>query len=236
MKLDALSGLRLYIADEATDISNKEQMCMVNRWLDNMYDINEDPIGLIQLPKTGANTLTSALKDVLVRCILPLSQCRGQAYDGTSAMSGRIKGVATQIKNEQPAALHVHCLAHCLNLCLQDATRICNCVRDTLELIMELVKLIKFSPKRSTLFQTLKSQMSPDTNDLRPLCPTRWTVRTGAIGAVLSNYSTLCTVLEEVNSTGRDEYAVKAGGILRQMEKFSTYFGLKLCFLVFSST
>ena len=224
------------IADEATDISNKEQMCVVIRWVDDMYEINEDPIGLIQLPKTDANTLTSALKDVLVRCILPLSQCRGQAYDGASAMSGRIKGVATQIKNEQPAALHVHCLAHCLNLCLQDATRICNCVRDTLELIMELVKLIKFSPKRSTLFQTLKSQMSPDTNDLRPLCPTRWTVRTGAIGAVLSNYSTLCTVLEEVNSTGRDEYAVKAGGILRQMEKFSTYFGLKLCFLVFSST
>lgn len=139
-------------------------------------------------------------------------------------------------KREQPAALHVHCLAHCLNLCLQDAARICPHVRDALELIMELVKLIKFSPKRSSLFETLKSQMTPETNGLRPLCPTRWTVRTGAIEAVLSNYSTLCTVLEEVNKTGYDEYAMKAGGFLRMMEKFTTFFGLKLCLMVFSST
>ena len=39
-------------------------------------------------------------------------------------------------------------------------------------------------------------------------------MRTGAIGAVISN--SLYTVLEEVNSTGRDEYAMKAGGILRK--------------------
>ena len=163
------------------------------------------------------------MKDVRVHCILPLSQCRGQAYDGASYMSGHLLGVAAQIKSEQPAALHVHCLAHCFNLCLQDAARICHHVRDALELIIELVKLIKYSPKRSSLFQSLKSQVSPDTSDIRPLCPTRWTVCTGAIGAVLSNYSTLCTVLEEVNSTGRDEYAMKAGGILRMLEKFATF-------------
>ena len=52
--------------------------------------------------------------------------------------------------------------------------------------------------------------MSPDTSGLRPLCPTRWTVRTGPIDAVFNNYSTLCAVLE-VNQTGRDEYAMKAG-------------------------
>lgn len=77
---------------------------------------------------------------------------------------------------------------------------------------MELVKLIKFSPKRSSLLQTLKSQMSPDKENLCPLCPTRWTVHTVAIEAVLANYKTFCTLLEEVNDTGRDEYAVKAGG------------------------
>ena len=39
-----------------------------------------------------------------------------------------------------------------------------------------------------------------------------------------------------MNSTGYDEYAMKAGGFLRMMEKFCTFFALKLCFLVFSST
>lgn len=78
--------------------------------------------------------------------------------------------------------------------------------------------------------------MSPDTSGLRPLCPTRWTVRTGVIGAVLNNYSTLCAVLEEVNQTGCDEYAMKAGGYVAQLEMFSTFFGLKLCFFEFSAT
>lgn len=86
------------IADEATDVNYKEQMCVVIRWVDEDYEIYEDPIGLIQVPKTDADTLTNALKDVLVRCILPLNQCRGQPYDGASNMSGHLRGVAAQIK------------------------------------------------------------------------------------------------------------------------------------------
>ena len=50
------------IADEATDISCGEQMCVAIRWADNNYEIHEDPIGLFQVPKTDAETLTSALK------------------------------------------------------------------------------------------------------------------------------------------------------------------------------
>ena len=37
------------IADEATDISCKEQMSIVIRWVDDMYEIYEGSIGLIQL-------------------------------------------------------------------------------------------------------------------------------------------------------------------------------------------
>ena len=101
---------------------------------------------------------------------------------------------------------------------------------------MELVQLIKWSPKRSSLFEKLKREMTPGMQDLRPLCPTRWTVRTGAINGVLANYSTLCKALDEISISGRDEYAMKASGFLQQMEKFSTFFGLKLGYLVFSLT
>ena len=112
-------------ADETTDASSNEQMCVAIRWTDKEYSIFEDPIGLLHVPKTDADTLTLMLKDTLIRCNLPLTLCRGQAYDGAANMSGRIRGVATQIKSVEPKALHVHCLAHCLNLCLQDAARIC---------------------------------------------------------------------------------------------------------------
>ena len=110
--------------------------------------------------------------------MLPLEKCRGQVYDGASNMFGHIHGVAARVKQEQNAALHVHCLAHLLNLCLQDAVRVCTPIGDCLHLVMELVQLIKWSPKRSSLFEQLKNEMTPGTHDLRPLCPTRWTVRT----------------------------------------------------------
>ena len=82
----------------------------------------------------------------------------------------------------------MHCLAHSLNLCLQDAVRVFLAIRKTLHLVMKLVQLIKWSPKRSSLFERVKDEMSPETHDLRTLCPTRWTVRSGAIHAVITNY------------------------------------------------
>ena len=74
------------------------------------------------------------LKD-LIRCAFPLSLCRGQAYDGASNMQGNRKGVATQIREECPAALPVHCFAHSLNLCLQDAGRQMTFLRDALDIV-----------------------------------------------------------------------------------------------------
>ena len=62
-------------------------------------------------------------------------------------MSGRLNGVAAQIKSEQPSVVHVHCLAHSLNICLQDAIRSCTYIRDALELTREILILTKCSAK-----------------------------------------------------------------------------------------
>ena len=75
------------LADEATDVSRHEQMSLSIRWVDNNFIIHEDVLGLIQLPDTKAKTIFSAIKDILIRCSLPLSQCRGQAFDGAAVVS-----------------------------------------------------------------------------------------------------------------------------------------------------
>ena len=67
------------------------------------------------------------------------------------------------------------------------------------------------------------------------VCPTRWTVRHTCINSILKNYKVLKTALEQIQE-GRDEYAAKASGLLAHMEKFETYFALKLAHLVFSSS
>ena len=64
------------IADEATDISHNEQISISIRWVDSSYEVHEDTLGLFQLPNTKAQTLFTVIKDVLIRCSLPISQCR----------------------------------------------------------------------------------------------------------------------------------------------------------------
>ena len=224
------------IGDEATDVASREQLNISIRWVNNEYVVSEDPIGLVNLPNTTANMLTQVIKDLLIRCGLPVSSCRGQAFDGAANMQGRKTGVATQIRSECPAAIAVHCFAHSLNLCLQDSVKRIPLLRDTLETVREIVKLIKFSPKRLTLFTT-KLLQSEDTGvTIKPLCPTRWTARTGAIEAVLKDYVILMETMEEVNQTTHDEYGLKAKGVLSALEQFDTLFGLELGYLIFSAS
>ena len=224
------------IADEATDVSNREQLNLSIRWVNDNYEVFEDPVGLFGLPNTSANTITEVIKDLLIRCDLPLSLCRGQAYDGAATMQGRRKGVATQIRDSNPAALPVHRFGHCLNLCLQDVGRQIPALRDALDIVREIGKLIKYSPKRSHLFsQKLAEADSDSVVTVKSLCTTRWTARTTAIDAILKDYSILMETMSEVNATTRDEYGLKAGGILAALEKFSTLFGLRLAFLLFAT-
>ena len=75
----------------------------------------------MKVPKTDAETLYITLRDVCIWCTLPLDK----AYDGASNMYGHVCRVAAQVKPEQNRDLHIHCLARSLNLCLQDAARLC---------------------------------------------------------------------------------------------------------------
>ena len=78
------AGWFAIIADEATDVSKCEQLCICMRWVDNSYELSEDPIGLVKAPKTDSETSYSTLRDVCVRCTLSFKKLRGQAYDGAS--------------------------------------------------------------------------------------------------------------------------------------------------------
>ena len=140
-----------------------------------------------------------------------------------------------RVQEAEPSAIQAHCLAHCLNQCLQDVTKQCSLVRDALDSVNEILKLIKNSPKRSEVFKSTKADECPDTPQLRKLCPTRWTMRTASIDSILKNYAALISALEEIYS-GNDEHAGRAGGLKTSMEKFSTFFSLKLSHFLFAAS
>ena len=216
------------IADETRDVSGMEQLAISLRWVSSDYVVYEDVIALAEVEQTDAATLTDVLKDALIRSGLQLSKCRGQAYDGASNMSGHVSGVASRILKEEPKAHYVHCVAHSLNLCLQECGQKCACIRDALGIATELTTLIRASPHRLAQFRHLREQLSPGSPG--------WSVRTGSIDAILKNYTVLHEELIRIGEHSLGEPSRKALGYIALMEKFTTYFGLKLSHLVFGAT
>ena len=224
------------IADETRDVSGGEQLEISILWDDSSYTVYEDLIGLVEVEATDAATLVSTIKDILLHVNLQLTQCHGQAYDGAANMAGHLSGVATRLQAEEPRMLFIHCMGHCLNLCLQDCARNCCCVKDALDFTTELASLIRASPKRLAQLQKLKNELGLGIPGLKALCPTRWTVCTEVLDAVIKNYAVIYTELEQIGRKCYGEPSTKASGLLALMEKFTTFFGLKLSFLVFSAT
>ena len=70
------------MAHEVTDCSNKEQFVICFRWVYKGFDTHEDFIGIYNVDKIKADAVVTAIKDVLIRLNIPLSNARGQCYDG----------------------------------------------------------------------------------------------------------------------------------------------------------
>ena len=90
------NGSRFYsiMADEATDISNKEQLSVIVRYVDSTKVIREAFLGLCHLSDgcTGLATKNELLKEVK-DFGLDMNLCRGQGYDGTGAVAGIYNGI-----------------------------------------------------------------------------------------------------------------------------------------------
>ena len=125
------------MADECTDSSNKEQLVICIRWIDDHLDPHEDFNGLYKVDNITADTLVAAIKDVLICLNLSLQRCRGQCYDGASTMKGAWNGVAKQITDEEPRAIYLHCYGHALNLAAADSVKNSKVLKDAWTLHMK---------------------------------------------------------------------------------------------------
>ncbi|XP_056863959.1 uncharacterized protein LOC130511125 [Raphanus sativus] len=88
------------LVDESADVSDKEQMAMVFRFVDTHGIVKERVLLIHCLQKHG----------------LSMKKLRGQGYDGASNMKGEFNGLRALILRECSSAYYVHCFAHQLQL------------------------------------------------------------------------------------------------------------------------
>lgn len=156
--------------------------------MDDEYQIHEDVLGLYQVDRQTAIAVSNAILDVLTRCGLSMSNCRGQGYDGASAMAGHHSGVAAILLEQQPKAIFIHCNCHCLDLAIQDLCHACTIIHMAINYSKEIITFVRRSPKRVAIAEELSRQNDSSGTKLKALCPTRWTVRAAAMRCLLKNY------------------------------------------------
>ena len=93
------------MADECTDVSNKEQFVIFLRWVDADLCDHEDIIGLYHVASIDATTLVSTTEDVLLRLSLNVSHCCDQCNNSASNMAGSKSGVAARIQEKEPRTI-----------------------------------------------------------------------------------------------------------------------------------
>ena len=152
------------LADEATDVSHTHQLVVCIRWVTNDLEAEEDFTGLVPVERAQADVIAAAVKNILMRLLLPISNAISQCYDGCSTMVGSKKGVATIIRQSQPNCLLIHCYCHALNLAVGEAIKNVPMLKESLEDAYELRKLTKYSLKRQAALQ--RKQEEPKIDNL----------------------------------------------------------------------
>ena len=191
---------------------------------------------------------------------MPLHDMRAQAHDGASNMLGKNSGVAKRLKDEHPKALETHCLGHCLNLSVSSVNKVSRGMKDCMDVCLEIIKLIKFSPKREAKLEELKlkdlveteSHEELESNDygqtngdrerplkLKKFCTTRWTLRHVGFRRVRENYKALLQLWEHVLNVEKGLTSDVKGRIIGVLSKMRTHdflFYLELAIIVCSQT
>ena len=74
------SGCYSILADEATDVSNIQQLVICIRWATKDLVVEEDFIGLMPLDKANATNIAAAIKNVILRMGLSMEDAKAQCY------------------------------------------------------------------------------------------------------------------------------------------------------------
>ena len=165
------------IADEVTDVSNKEELSLVIRYL-HKEQTKEVFVDVIEVERITGQVLGETILNWLRSHNISPEDMRGQCYDGSSNMAGARAGVKSVVQRDAPKAMYVHCAAHRLNLCVVSACSI-QAFKNAESYVGEIARFFSFSPKRQRLLEKAieTSSRTHKTRKLKDSCRTRWVER-----------------------------------------------------------
>ena len=241
---DIGNSLFSILVDESRDISSKEQMAIVLRYVDKNGSVIERLVDIEHVTDTSALSLKAAIDGFFSRHGLSISKLQGQGYDGASNMRGEFNGLKALILKENESAFYVHCFAHQLQLALVAVAKNHTYIIGIFYWITYVVNVIGSSAKRhdilrekqaAKVFEALENNeissgqgLNQETS-LQRASDTRWGSHYNTILRMISMFSSIVEVLEMLIENGSNqEQKYEAKILLNSRETFDFIFGLYL--------
>ncbi|XP_070676226.1 uncharacterized protein [Malus domestica] len=239
------------MVDEARDVSMKEQMAMVLRYVDDNGHVIERFVGIQHVTNTTSSSLKDAIDTLFSRNGLSISKLRGQSYDSASNMIGELNGLKTKILREQPCAYYVYCFAHQLQLALVAVAKKNIDIASFFAMANSVVNHVGASCKRHDLLRGKLQEelviafendclitgrgLNQETS-LKRAGDTRWNSHYGTLISIISMFSSVVHVLQIVIDDNPNESAGEANKLMREIHTFEFVFHLFLMKVILGLT
>ncbi|XP_050207452.1 uncharacterized protein LOC126656872 [Mercurialis annua] len=220
------------LVDECRDVSCKEQMALVLRYVDKRGFVVERFIGLTHVSDTSAASLKDVVSSMLSEHKLSLSRIRGQGYDGASNMRGEFNGLKSLIMRETGSAYYVHCFAHQLQLALIFVAKNHFTINDFFDLIAPNSVIESLINGELQTGRGLNQEVS-----IKRPGDTCWGSHYASLLNIMTMFSSIIYVLEDVERHGAyQDQKAEARRLLELLESFDFIFCLYLMVAILGIT
>jgi hypothetical protein len=207
------------LVDESRDVSCKEQMVVVLRYVDKCGIVKERFVGLVHVSETTSACLKSSIESLFAKFKLSLKQVRGQGYNGASNMRGEFSGLQSLIMQESRSTYYVHCFAHQLQLVIVAVVRKHKGISNFLTMIYSLLNMVGGSAKIRDMIRDINHEqvtkalgcgqletrrgLNQEQCLQRPR-DTRWSSHYKTLKSLVDMFPTIVKVLQFVEKDDRD--------------------------------
>ncbi|KAG2567472.1 hypothetical protein PVAP13_7NG358000 [Panicum virgatum] len=186
------------LVDESRDISCKEQMAVVLRYVDKCGIVKERFVGLVHVSETTSSHLKSSIDSLLA-----------------NNMRGELNGLQSLILRDSKTTYYVHCFARQLQLVIVATMRKHKGVSNFLNMISILLNVVGGSAKRRDMIRDINyeqvqkvlgcGQLETGTGLNQEQCrqrpgDTRWSSHYKTLKSLVNMFPTIVEVLKHCNS------------------------------------
>lgn len=118
-----------------------------------------------------------------------------QTYDGASVMASELNGLQSYIRNYAPQAIFTHCLAHKLNLVLQNSCKKISAVKIFFSTLQGIPAYFHKSCKRTSVLDRIVGKRMPTHSEVR------WNSNAKIVNAVVTERVKLIEVFKELKNS-----------------------------------